>query len=128
MNRFRADRCVTIFISPALQLEPDHPERSEATEQFLHPYSAEPKRWQRLNAQYWLDQYQVVLFFAECFPEPHSTKQHEDCTAWAAETTPEVLLADVQSALGPEALPEWAQRVDALRLSSMATPTTSARA
>jgi pimeloyl-ACP methyl ester carboxylesterase/predicted glycosyltransferase len=102
-----------VLIDPALGLEPDHPERAAAVEQFFEPYPARPRRWERLNAQYWLDHYTdfADFFFRECFPEPHSTKQHEDCVGWAAETTPEVLLADVQSAVGPEALLEWAQRV-----------------
>jgi hypothetical protein len=30
---------------------------------------------------------------------------------WAAETTPEVLLADAQSAVGPEVLPDWVRGV-----------------
>jgi pimeloyl-ACP methyl ester carboxylesterase/predicted glycosyltransferase len=102
-----------IFISPALMLEPDHRERSAAIDRFFDPYPADPQRWDRLNAQYWLDHYEDfgAFFFRECFPEPHSTKQYEDCVGWAAETSPEVLLADVQSVIGPEAAAEWAERV-----------------
>ena len=33
------------------------------------------------------------------FPEPHSTKQIEDCVGWALETDPETL-ADTTSAMG----------------------------
>jgi pimeloyl-ACP methyl ester carboxylesterase len=102
-----------IFIAPALMLEPDHRERAGAIERFLDPYPADPQRWERLNAQYWVDHYEdfADFFFRECFPEPHSTKQHEDCMGWAAETSPEVLLADVQSVVSPEAAAEWAGRV-----------------
>ena len=102
-----------VLISPALKLEPDHTERAGAVERFFEPYSPDPARWERLNAQYWLDHYEdfAGFFFSECFPEPHSTKQYEDCLGWAAETTPEVLLADVQAAVGPEAAFEWAKRV-----------------
>jgi pimeloyl-ACP methyl ester carboxylesterase len=102
-----------IFIGPALMLEPDHPGRAAASELFFDPSPAAPRRWERLNAQYWLENYEdfASFFFAECFPEPHSTKQREDCVGWAAETTPEVLLTDVQSAVGPEAALSWAQRV-----------------
>jgi pimeloyl-ACP methyl ester carboxylesterase len=109
-----ADRVLgVVLIGPALKLEPDHPERAAAVERFFEPYPARPRRWERLNAQYWLDHYEdfAAFFFRECFPEPHSTKQYEDCVGWAAETTPEVLLADVQAVVGPEALPEWAGRV-----------------
>jgi pimeloyl-ACP methyl ester carboxylesterase/predicted glycosyltransferase len=102
-----------IFISPALMLEPDHRERTAAIDRFFDPYPADPQRWDRLNAQYWLDHYEdfAAFFFRECFPEPHSTKQCEDCMGWAAETSPEVLLADVQAITGPEAALEWAERV-----------------
>jgi len=104
-----------ILISPALKLEPDHAERAAAVEQFLGPYGAEPHRWQRLNAQYWLDHYPdfAAFFFSECFTEPHSTKQFEDCIGWAAETTPDVLLADILSVTGPEEALGSAQRVRA---------------
>jgi pimeloyl-ACP methyl ester carboxylesterase len=102
-----------VVISPALMLEPDHPERAAAAERFLDPYPADPRHWERLNAQYWLDHYEdfADFFFTECFPEPHSTKQHEDCVGWAAETTPEMLLADVLTALDPEPVLGWARRV-----------------
>jgi pimeloyl-ACP methyl ester carboxylesterase len=109
-----ADRVLgVVLIGPALKLEPDHPERAAAVERFFEPYPASPRRWERLNAQYWLDHYEdfAAFFFGECFPEPHSTKQYEDCVGWAAETAPEVLLTDVQAAAGPQALREWAQRV-----------------
>jgi pimeloyl-ACP methyl ester carboxylesterase/predicted glycosyltransferase len=102
-----------IFISPSSKLDPDHQERAAAINRFLDPYPAEPQRWERLNAQYWLDHYEdfTAFFFGECFPEPHSTKQYEDCLGWAAETTPDVLLADAASAVGPEAALGWADRV-----------------
>ncbi len=109
-----ADRVLgAVFIGAALTLEPDHPERVEAVSRFYEPYPAQPLRWDRLNAQYWLDHYEdfVEFFFSECFSEPHSTKQHEDCLAWAAETTPEVLLADAQAVAPPSAAREWAQRI-----------------
>ena len=109
-----ADRVLgSVFIGASLTLEPGHPERVAAVERFYEPYPPEPRRWERLNAQYWLDHYEdfVDFFFAECFPEPHSTKQREDCQTWARETSPEVLLADAQAVLAPSAALEWAQRV-----------------
>ncbi|MGZ7013521.1 MAG: alpha/beta fold hydrolase [Acidimicrobiales bacterium] len=101
-----------VYVSAALPIEPAHPERAAATARFLEPYPAEPRGWDRLNAQYWLDHYEdfVDFFFSECLPEPHSTKQHEDCVGWAAETTPEVLLADAQSVVAPETALEWTAR------------------
>jgi pimeloyl-ACP methyl ester carboxylesterase len=109
-----ADRVLgAVFIGASLTIEPGHPERVAAVDRFLEPYPAEPKRWERLNAQYWLDHYEdfVRFFFSECFPEPHSTKQREDCEAWASETTPEVLLCDAISAVAPETVLDWATRV-----------------
>ena len=109
-----ADRVLgAVFIGASLTLEPGHPERVAAVERFYEPYPPQPQRWERLNAQYWLDHYEdfIEFFFSECFPEPHSTKQREDCITWAAQTTPQVLLADVQAVLPPSEALEWAQRV-----------------
>jgi pimeloyl-ACP methyl ester carboxylesterase/predicted glycosyltransferase len=109
-----ADRVLgAVFIGASLTLEPGHPERVAAVERFYEPHPLEPRRWEKLNAHYWLNHYEdfVEFFFSECFPEPHSTKQREDCQGWAGETTPEVLLADVGAVLAPETALEWARRV-----------------
>jgi pimeloyl-ACP methyl ester carboxylesterase/predicted glycosyltransferase len=49
--------------------------------------------WERHNRHAWREDYQGFLefFFSRCFPEPHSTKQIEDCVGWGLETTHEVL-------------------------------------
>ena len=41
--------------------------------------------WQKQNRHYWHDDWHgfAEFFFGEMFPEPHSTKQREDCVAWA---------------------------------------------
>jgi len=67
--------------------------------------------WAKLNRHYWLRDYRgfVEFFFAEMFPEPHSTKQIEDCVGWALETSTEVMLA---SADAPFALSK--QEVEAI--------------
>ena len=51
--------------------------------------------WAKYNRHYWKRDYPGFLefFFSQCFVEPHSTKQIEDCVGWGLETTPEVLLA-----------------------------------
>lgn len=56
--------------------------------------------WEKYNRQYWdLDYPDFTEFFsAEMFTEPHSSKQIEDCVEWAAETTPQSLIA---SMVGP---------------------------
>ena len=85
------------FIAPGIPLEPAIP-GGRRPSPFLEPYPDEPEGWEKLNAHYWQDHYEdfAAFFFGECLPEPHSTKQHEDCLGWAAETTPEVLLADAR--------------------------------
>ncbi|HEX6426001.1 MAG TPA: alpha/beta fold hydrolase [Acidimicrobiales bacterium] len=104
-----------VFIGPALPIEPGHPERVAATSRFFDPYPPQPDGWEKQNARYWLDHYEdfVDFFFSQCFTEPHSTKQHEDCLAWASETTPEALLTDAQAIVGERAVRDWAARVTA---------------
>lgn len=42
--------------------------------------------WQKQNRHHWREDWHdfAEFFFAELFPEPHSTKQREDCVGWAA--------------------------------------------
>jgi pimeloyl-ACP methyl ester carboxylesterase/predicted glycosyltransferase len=53
--------------------------------------------WAKYNRHYWLRDYRGFLefFFAQVFPEPHSTKQIDDCVAWGLDTTPETLTLTV---------------------------------
>ena len=46
--------------------------------------------WAKCNLHYWRRDYRGFLefFFAQRFPEPHSTKQIEDCVGWGLEATP----------------------------------------
>lgn len=50
--------------------------------------------WAKYNRHYWKQDYRGFLefFFSQCFPEPHSTKQIEDCVGWGLETTAETLI------------------------------------
>jgi pimeloyl-ACP methyl ester carboxylesterase len=84
-----------VFIGHGLRVGPASPEYEAASARFLEPYPDPPQGWDRLNARYWVDHYEdfANYFFSQCFPEPHSTKQREDCVGWAAETSPEALLA-----------------------------------
>src|SRR5918996_43998 len=82
-----------VFIAPALPLPPVPPRRQAARE-FIEPreqYSG----WGKWNSNYWLEEYQDFLefFFSQCFTEPHSTKQREDCVGWGLETDAEMLIA-----------------------------------
>ena len=51
--------------------------------------------WAKYNRRYWLEgDYDDFLrfFFAQMFPEPHSTKQIEDCVGWGHEIDPRTLV------------------------------------
>ncbi|MEA2428356.1 MAG: hypothetical protein QOF37_1984 [Thermoleophilaceae bacterium] len=50
--------------------------------------------WAKYNRHYWLRDHRGFLefFFGQVFPEPHSTKQIEDCVTWGLDTTPETLV------------------------------------
>ena len=54
------------------------------------------EHWAKYDPAYWQDHHEDFLwfFFGMCFPEPHSTKQIEDCVAWGLDTTPDVLAAE----------------------------------
>lgn len=103
----------SVCIGAATTLEPLHPGRASAVANFFEPASPDAQRWERLNAGYWTDRFGdfAEFFFAECFTELHSTKAREDCVGWSAETTPEVMLADVMAPTDPAAVEAWAARV-----------------
>jgi len=81
-----------VFVGPALPLAPGHPERE------VYPFDEvldTDEGWAKYNGDYWLRDHRGFLefFFSQCFTEPHSTKQIEDCVGWGLETTPETLIA-----------------------------------
>jgi pimeloyl-ACP methyl ester carboxylesterase/predicted glycosyltransferase len=85
----RVDRVA--YVAPAVALAPGHPDRE------IHPFDeslATDEQWAKYNSHYWRRAYRQFLefFFAQCFNEPHSTKQIEDCIGWGLETTPETLI------------------------------------
>jgi pimeloyl-ACP methyl ester carboxylesterase len=83
----------SVFIGPSLALAAyDDPEPEGPA--FDEPYVS-TEGWAKYNRHYWLDHFEDVLefFFAQCFPERHSTKQIEDGVGWGLESTPEVLIA-----------------------------------
>jgi pimeloyl-ACP methyl ester carboxylesterase/predicted glycosyltransferase len=51
--------------------------------------------WAKETRDYWRRDWRGYLefLFAELLPEPHSTKQREDCVGWAMDTTVETYLA-----------------------------------
>jgi pimeloyl-ACP methyl ester carboxylesterase len=83
-----------VFIAPALPLKTRATAREAATPSFDEPYTS-TEGWAKWNRHYWLDHYTdfAEWFARQIFTEPHSTKQIEDATGWALETTPETLIA-----------------------------------
>jgi predicted glycosyltransferase len=58
--------------------------------------------WAKWNIHYWRRDFRSFLefFFSQQLPEPHSTKQIEDCVGWGLGTDPETLaLADEEAPL-----------------------------
>jgi pimeloyl-ACP methyl ester carboxylesterase/predicted glycosyltransferase len=81
------------FIAPSLPLPPSTP-RLKVMQGFGEPRN-EYVGWGKWNCHYWVEHYEDFLefFFSQCFTEPHSTKQHEDCVGWGLETDAETLVA-----------------------------------
>ena len=50
--------------------------------------------WEMTNRHFWLRDWPgfVDFFFHQLLPEPHSTKQFEDCVGWALDIAPETML------------------------------------
>ncbi|MFL5679960.1 MAG: alpha/beta fold hydrolase [Chloroflexota bacterium] len=85
-----ADRVAgMVLIGPALALSP-----TTRPDDFHEPRESYDG-WNKYSAAYWRRDYRhfVEFFFGQCFTEPHSTKQFEDCVHWALETDAETLIA-----------------------------------
>jgi pimeloyl-ACP methyl ester carboxylesterase/predicted glycosyltransferase len=87
-----------VHIGPAVALAPGHEIRG------VHPFDEEldtDEGWAKYNSFFWKRDYAAFLefFFAQCFNEPHSTKQIEDAVGWGLETDPETL-ANTSRAIG----------------------------
>ncbi len=62
-----------------------------------HPFNQVPdtdEGWAKDTRDYWLRDWRgfAEFFFGELVPEPHSTKQREDCVGWAVQTSAETNL------------------------------------
>ncbi len=79
-----------VYIGPAVGLAPGHPGRQVYAFDEEHDTD---EGWAKYNSHFWSRDYRAFLefFFAQCFSEPHSTKQIEDAVGWALETDPETL-------------------------------------
>jgi pimeloyl-ACP methyl ester carboxylesterase len=87
-----------VYIGPAVALAPGHQIRG------VHPFDEEldtDEGWAKYNSFFWSRDYRGFLefFFSQCFNEPHSTKQVEDCVRYGLETDAETL-ANTSRAIG----------------------------
>jgi pimeloyl-ACP methyl ester carboxylesterase len=67
--------------------------------------------WAKCNVHYWRRDYRGFLefFFSQQIPEPHSTKQIEDCVQWGLDGGPESLVLCDEEAPAPFATEEEAR-------------------
>jgi pimeloyl-ACP methyl ester carboxylesterase/predicted glycosyltransferase len=92
-----------VFIAPALPTR----EAEVAPYPFDEVLDTE-EGWAKENRHYWLRDWRGYLewFFSQCFTEPHSTKQIEDCVGWGLETDAETILAGFRGWATKELDPE----------------------
>ncbi len=116
----------TVLFGPAARVVPKGTERGDfIDEHFEQPYSPRPPSkvrlgmpdppgdWTKYNRSYWIDHLEdfAWFFFGQCFFEPHSTKQVEDCVAWTMQTTGELLGRNRDApAADVETYRDWASR------------------
>ncbi|HTP23160.1 MAG TPA: alpha/beta hydrolase [Solirubrobacteraceae bacterium] len=85
-----------VALAPGVpMLAPHHPWKAAAL-QTIDERLADPQGWEKLNHHYIRENYRGFLefFFAEMFPEPHSTKQIEDAVAYALDGPVEAVLME----------------------------------
>lgn len=94
----RPDRVLgVVAINPGLRLTPPHPWMARyGFEDEPDPEQVVRDGWARLGRASWRDDWPgfAQFFFGQLLPEPHSSKQVEDCVGWATGSTAEVMLAD----------------------------------
>jgi pimeloyl-ACP methyl ester carboxylesterase len=110
-----------IFIGPSMAITDGHSMRATEDDPAALPASRVPRlqrdplhHWAKYDPAFWLRSYEDFLwfFFGMCFPEPHSTKQIEDCVGWGLETTPEVLVAEAGGTRpSRDLIEQWCQTV-----------------
>lgn len=86
-----------VAINPGLRLTTPLPHRIEFD--FDEPRESY-EGWQKQNAHYWRHDWADFsrFFFGEMFPEPHSTKQREDCVEWSLGAGAETMLLEYAAA------------------------------
>jgi pimeloyl-ACP methyl ester carboxylesterase/predicted glycosyltransferase len=95
-------------------LTPPLPTRAEYD--FEQVYDTD-EGWAKDTRHYWLRDWRgyTEFFFSELLSEPHSTKQYEDCVAWAAETDAETMLLHDEGPLSATAKEETEAVLDRVR-------------
>jgi pimeloyl-ACP methyl ester carboxylesterase len=83
-------------INPGLRLTTPLPHRIEFD--FDEPRDGY-EGWQKQNRHYWRQDWRdfSTFFFGQMFPEPHSTKQIEDCVEWSMGAGPDTMLMEHDS-------------------------------
>ena len=92
-------------INPAVVLVP------RTGEQVRPDFDAEldeDQGWAKENRHYWARDWEgyTRFFFDEMFPEPHSSKQREDCVSWAAGASLNAMLNEADAPPSPRHDPE----------------------
>lgn len=90
-----------VFLGPSVPLGEGLPGRDAPFDARLETDDG----WAKFNRHFWRRDYGAFLefFFAQCFTEPHSTKQIEDAIGWGLEGDPETLiLTEDAPALGED--------------------------
>jgi pimeloyl-ACP methyl ester carboxylesterase len=111
-----------VFIGPSLAITDGHPSRvAEGGDPLDLPPSRVPlverdpvEHWAKYDLAYMQGHHEDFLwfFFGMCFPEPHSTKQIEDCVGWGLDTTPDVLAAEAEGARpSRQTVEQWCRAV-----------------
>ena len=83
-----------MLFAPAVPFGPGTGVQSQRA--FLDPINTD-EGWAKNNRHYWQRDFRsfTEFFFQEALNEPHSTKQIEDCIAWASETSAETMIDTV---------------------------------
>ena len=101
-----------VAINPGLNLSPPHVHRVPGGVGFDDEPQSD-QGWALQNRHHWLRDWRrfTEFFFGELLPEPHSTKQREDCVEWSLEIGPETMLAGWGAAADLRADPAAAEDV-----------------
>jgi pimeloyl-ACP methyl ester carboxylesterase len=84
-----------VFVCPATPFGEPNPGRDVPFEDLL----PDDDGWRKENIHSWRRNFRGYLefFFSEAFPEPHSTKQHEDAVGYGLDTDAESLAATLRA-------------------------------